>query len=323
MRVPPLRNREPGALDDGSTPPPIPSPTLRDDALERAAAAVRYQQFISRADPDPACHHPQALIHLLDGCSKKELKAPTVAGRQSGDAAAISPTDVQQGGGNGDCFLMAAIAALAATPRGQQRIGRSIAEQLDPSGHVTGYTVTLREPRWAPFGGRSYHEVRVAIDARFPSGAAEPRHPGSGDSTLGDEIWPLILEKACVQYKYAGSYAEASRGGHAADILPLLTGRPARHLKVDSEYGPAELQRDVNAGRLVVLDTRAEPADRSLRGAHAYAVLGIGEGDDHKRYVTLLDSWPAAGAPHKLVDVPLDDLRSSFQAVDVGELGEP
>ena len=86
--------------------------------------------------------------------------------RGKGDATAVATNDVKQGE-VGDCYLMAALAALAQTPAGRQRIHDMIHETERAGGKV--YTVTFREPvaRTAAEFARGlppYREVEIELD---------------------------------------------------------------------------------------------------------------------------------------------------------------
>lgn len=118
----------------------------------------------------------------------------------------VRPTDVSQGA-LGDCYYLAAIAALAEKPE----ILRSLFATALPSKGL--YAVRLN------FGGI---EVLVALDdefafsqrGRYLSFAKAPTNPQS-------HLWVMLLEKAYA--KLHGSY-QAIEGGYVHEALADLTG---------------------------------------------------------------------------------------------------
>ena len=88
-------------------------------------------------------------LHDFDVCANEP--APTVSGpghkaelfvKEGTDAEDVEAGDVAQNR-LGDCYLMAALAGLAATPEGRALIHNALRENKDPTGNVVSYSVKL------------------------------------------------------------------------------------------------------------------------------------------------------------------------------------
>jgi calpain-15 len=143
----------------------------------------------------------------------KEKKDPTLFSN------GVSAGDLAQGG-LGDCWLIAAIAALAEFPGLIQRV--FVTKETSEWGRYQIKLFDISKPSEGGGDAAKGSFVTVTIDDRLPCSV-----DGGFPNTLylqmskEGEIWPLLLEKAMA--KWAGSY-ESLDGGHAAWALATLTG---------------------------------------------------------------------------------------------------
>ena len=114
----------------------------------------------------------------------------------------IEANDINQGA-LGDCYFLAALAALAEEPK-------RVEDLFLPSEGKGCYGV-----RWYNFG----EPIDVYVDSRFPYDHGKPMFSSSSQ----DEMWVLILEKAFA--KKFGSY-HAIESGLPGDALAEITGSP-------------------------------------------------------------------------------------------------
>jgi hypothetical protein len=299
----------------------------------RAAAADRYQAFASSGRPDASvdpCADVNAPDHDFDGCRQETVANPQLFKKQGTDVDAVDRMDVQQGA-LGDCHFLAPLAALASTPRGRAFIHGAVVENKNDQAEVVSWTVTLHQ-RAKSRSQTTFRDVPVTVTQPFAVGHARLLSPGGGPN----EVWPLVVEKACAQY--VGGYNKIDRGGSPGDAMALLTGRepacvsfawPTRWFH---RYGPDELQNDLAGGKIVVLTTNPgigpplnanpTPAERltnanahRLIEAHAYFATGV-EQRDGKLFVKLGNPW-ARDEPDL---VPFDELTKWFSCVTVGSV---
>ena len=229
----------------------------------------------------------------------------------AGDTNQIDLNDISQGN-IGDCYLMSAMGAVARSH--PEVIQNMISENRDANGNVVSYTVTFHETDNGFLGipgffGQSHDkEVRITVDATFPSGDNHARTSSSDtDSNGRTEIWPLIIEKAYAQYK--GGYDDIGDGGDPANTLSAITGRDTNRVS-PGDYSFETLQKDLNDGRAIVYDTKdldrgffertfdnifnRTPRDEhpfGLYGDHAYMVTGAYTDADGQQWVTLRNPW--------------------------------
>jgi hypothetical protein len=316
---------------DGPTasgPPSDPGAAAR---AARAAAADRYQAYVSSGQPDASvdpCGDINAPYHDFDGCLQDRVPNAQLFKQEGSDVDAIDPMDVQQGV-VGDCHLLAPLAALANTSQGRAFIRNAVVENKNEEGKVVSWTVTLHER--VTGSQTTFRDVPVTVTQPFAHGHAQLRE-GDGPS----EIWPLVVEKACAQY--AGGYNDIARGGSPGNAMALLTGRepsffslawPGRWIH---PYDASNLQTDLAEGKLVVLTTRdgigpplapdPTPAQRATNAKahglfenHAYFVTGT-EQRDGKTFVKLGNPW-GRNEPDL---VPFDEFAKWFAGVTVGSV---
>jgi hypothetical protein len=314
----PFSRRDDLPLDDGgveSLPGGLP-PTAPDAeaAAARALATARYDALaagegIEHYDSDkllekkredleqrPQAPAPQAVLFL----------------KEEGDVDAIDAKDVQQGHVK-DCFLLAPVAALASTPEGRTLIEKAIVPNKNERGEVISYTVTLHLPKTHLFGATTFSEKKVIVDASFTG-----EHAVARSSELGNEIWPLVLEKAVVECLVRHDHVLQEHCPILA--MELLTGKRAEDIRLNwfRSYGPDELAKDVSAGKIVVFSTK-DDLDMTNRydlvRNHSYEVTGT-KTVDGKLCVTLHNPWNH----DEPQPVPFDELNTWFDNVDLGSI---
>lgn len=144
---------------------------------------------------------------------------------------AIRPADVSQGA-IGDCYLIAALGALAATPEGR----RHIRDMIHDNGDRT-YTVTFRDGK------------KVTVDDDFYTKGNSLAYAKSG------ELWPLILEEAYA--KREGSYG-AIVGGSGGDVFKDFGLQS--ETKSTSSYGD-RLDEVLSSGKPITLAAALGPGE--------------------------------------------------------------
>jgi len=233
----------------------------------------------------------------------------------SGDLQDVDPNDVAQGQ-LGDCYLLAALAAVAKTDPDVIR------KMVRDNGNGT-CTVTFHLPRLGlSFLGREVRQVVVTPDVPVQGeGSSQPRYAQVGDREVEGEgpsrkevaeLWVLLVEKAWAQVK--GSYG-AIEGGHPGQAMEAITGQASDSFRTASK-GEADLLKDLEAaskaGHPVTAftppDSQVEQdetwqklaKDKVVHGNHAYTVMGV-EG----REIRLRNPWgmrhpkPLSGAEFK------------------------
>jgi hypothetical protein len=311
MNIPSLRRPTDGP-DDHELWAASTSGTSTTDRADRAAAAERYDAFVSGGgEASPPCPAFDDPAHDFDRCGITTVDHPRLFVQEVNDADEINVHDVRQAG-VGDCYFMATLSALAGSPQGRAIIRNAIAENRNDRGDVVSYTVTLHRPEthWWGLGKTTFSEVRVTVDAQFAEGHANARSDGNAN-----EIWPLVLEKAYARFR--GGYNAIGHGGVASDAMKVLTGRDASETVLGHfyRYGPGDLQNDLAAGNLVVLGTPRDVHGYNLLGNHAYVVTGTIERDG-RLYVTLHNPWDSS----EPTPVPVDEIGQRFRTVDVGSV---
>ena len=184
-----------------------------------------------------------------------------------GNTIPPSYTDVDQGS-LGDCWLMAASAAVA--HRDPERLQNRISQNEDGS-----FNVQLGD------------ETRV-VQPTFPdAGYADPT-----PNNQSDTLWPALIEKAYANRE--GNSYENLDGGNAGRALEALTGEPTTRTSInsssdlDSLYGT--LRGGIDGDHPMVAATRDEGVADPFHDNHAYAVLDAYERDG-QRYVKVYNPW--------------------------------
>jgi len=233
--------------------------------------------------------------------------------RGDGDARAIDPSDVRQGH-IGDCYLMAALAAIATRDPGALRA--LVHRQPDGT-----YTVTLHTENGAT---RTF-----PIDPEFEFWGPYLRDARLGDETSRrSELWPMLFEKAYADAN--GGREEIADGGSGGVAMAALTGRrtlllgePMRRFSFEgvadrwdagdaitastiSDDAPSDLfQRD---GWLTQVIGNAFHEGKLVRN-HEYYVTGI---DRANQTITVHNPWGGDGGG---VTLDWNDFQRAFWGV--------
>lgn len=183
------------------------------------------------------------------------------------------PDDVRQGA-LGDCYLLAALAALAHEHPG------AIRRLITDHGNGT-YTVHL------PTGD-------VTVDDQLPVVVDEQLSPTYAQPAPSGALWPAIIEKAAAVAS-GGSY-EMIDGlvwpGNSFDLISTTAGSIGRIREPALEDGDVDaLQAAVEQGRPAVA---LSSAGFGMGGAHAWTVVAV-TGTGSSTRVTLRNPWGHLG----------------------------
>lgn len=221
--------------------------------------------------------------------------------RQEGDAFRTAPDgtqvppqygDVDQGG-LGDCWLMAASAAVAHTD--PEYIQNRVSENPDGTFNVR-------------LGDRTQR-----VDPTFPNaGYADPTPNGQANT-----LWPALVEKAYAQQE-GNNYGNLD-GGNPGRALEALTGQPTTRTAVSPTSNADDvwrtLQDGVTGDHPMVASTPGTGTTPPLHDNHAYAVLGATERDG-QRYVQVYNPWGTNDNSRDLSamthEMTLEDFQKNF-----------
>lgn len=173
-----------------------------------------------------------------------------------------SADDVQQGG-LGDCYLLAALGAVADKLGGV--VNTMFKDNMDGTWAVRFYKLD----------GTRYIEDWVTVDNQLPvnsAGFAVFENFGSNRLDPSNELWPALAEKAYAQFARGNSYAAMS-GGWPSVVFGQLTGRTA--ISSMDPTAITALIHYVSQGDAVVVYKYMDAA--RTRG-HAYFVKSYGNG---------------------------------------------
>lgn len=182
----------------------------------------------------------------------------------------VSPKDICQGA-LGDCWLLAALATLAERP--ELILNAFHTKQFNPRGK---YTIRLYNCKKEAFEW-------VDIDDYIPcdnSGTPIYTH------IKGNEMWPLLLEKAFA--KARGGYQKLE-GGLPLDAMQSITGFSGSRISVSPSESTElfhALRKHIDAGCILACGSKGQDKTRELGresvqgsvvGGHAYSILGMYE----------------------------------------------
>lgn len=192
----------------------------------------------------------------------------------------IEPADIKQGA-IGNCYFMAAIAALAENPQRVQRL--FISRDVSPFGC---YCLNVcDEGLWKS----------IIIDDLVPCYNADGQPAFARGN--GNEIWVMILEK--IWAKLYGGYSNIE-GGWAREVLNELTGAPC------TSYGPDcpilfDKIVEATAGKWVMTTasntgsgSHDKKSEKGISHNHLYSLLGaynVNRGNKEYKIVKLRNPW--------------------------------
>lgn len=174
--------------------------------------------------------------------------------------------DVDQGG-LGDCWLLAAMAAVA--HRDPEHIENRIQARTDGNFDVRVGNETIR------------------VQPTFPdAGYADPT-----PNRQSDTLWVALLEKAFAHRE--GGYDDLE-GGNPGEAMQLLTGRRSTRTSIRSSTDPDDLfdilERGKDRDHPMTYSTKDDNVDAPLSGDHAYAILDVFERNGSK-FARLYNPW--------------------------------
>ncbi|HEY1097476.1 MAG TPA: C2 family cysteine protease, partial [Myxococcota bacterium] len=195
-------------------------------------------------------------------------------------------SDVRQGA-IGDCYLPAAVAAVA--HQMPKVIEDGITEQRNPTTGDREFSVRF----YSPSGRMELVTVDADLYTRSWGGPLYGTTPNTNDLDKM-ELWFPIVEKAYAKWK--GSYDRIGNGGSPAAVMTAMTGRPTRYLGT-SFTSPDEIFRSVKDAAAAKLpmtagthDDKSLYSNTGVYADHAYSVLGAEELNG-KKYIHLRNPW--------------------------------
>lgn len=235
------------------------------------------------------------------------------------DEHAIAPNDVAQGS-LGDCYLMAAMVAVArATP---EAIDELIKDNEDGTFDVS---LHIRD-NWYEGPKPKTHTVDTRLPEKFEG---TPLYAKLGDQTPeSQEMWPALLEKALAQEK--GGFedirgSKIARGNFKfAGALELLTGKGDTSMQVsdmDEDEVLLKIQKALADKKPVVTGVhnmkdepeRANEARKyNVYGNHAYAPESV---DIENRTISLTNPW---GKKH-VESIPVAEFMKYYSRIRIGD----
>jgi hypothetical protein len=182
----------------------------------------------------------------------------------------------------GDCYLLASLGEVALVNP------RVITHMFIVNGDGT-YTVRFYHNNVADY---------VTVDSQLPanrSGTYLYANLGQNIHSTSTPLWVALVEKAYAQMDESGwlradvgdkghnSY-DALSGGYMFDALHQVTNQPTGYYYVDQ----TKFTSLYNSGKLITFGSVDNPADKSVVGDHAYAVLSY---NTKTQQVTLFNPW--------------------------------
>lgn len=206
------------------------------------------------------------------------------------DGAALD--DIQQGY-IGDCFLIAAMGAVA-----MQR-PELIEQMIKDNGDGT-VTVTLWTDGRAlsvPGSGKS---VDVRVSMKLPSSnGSTPTYAKSSSK----ELWPSLIEKAYVAQFGGGDYQNLNSGGSPGDAMTAILGTESTGFStssVNAKECVSQLESMLKGGKSVVAATFGKDAAKDNeplrkladeKNVHAWHAYVVKKADSKANTISLFNPW--------------------------------
>jgi len=234
------------------------------------------------------------------------------------DTHAIAPNDVAQGS-LGDCYLMAAMIAVA-------RAKPEAIEELITDNEDGTFDVALHTRKsWSAAPSPKVNTVDTRVPEKYEG---TPLYAKLGDTSAeSEEMWPALLEKALAQEK--GGYedirgSKIARGFNYAGALELLTGEKETAHDLDGLdedealikiHTALEEKKPIVAGVHNMKDDPEMATDarkHNVYGNHAYAPESV---DLENRTVNLTNPW---GKKH-VEAIPIQEFMKYYSRIRISE----
>jgi hypothetical protein len=227
-----------------------------------------------------------------------------------------SPSADQASQGSiGDCYLIAAMGAVAAQPGGQKQI----MDMIKPHGPSKSYTVTFQEEQRR--GG--YKPVSFKIDMWMPAKGGKLKYALGGSPVANLEkvpLWPAIVEKAYAQWK--GGYEKIGGGGVPGQAMSEISGADVVNKSVSSfrtdEALLAGVKAAVDDGQAMTVTTKSK---RTREKEKAFSGSGKGPYTAKMSNVVVANSVGITDTADK-APWATDDGKGKFYSDTVGEKNE-
>lgn len=244
--------------------------------------------------PDPGLHKDE-----LDETGKAKFSMERFRGPLF-DIDGAKAGDVQQGQ-IGDCYLPAAVAAIAHHVPGhfEKMIVQKSAIDAATGSEKIWFEVTFQEKKWE--NGKSvFKPVVQTVDADlFVRSYGGPLYGADdGPRTIEDmELWWPILEKAYADWQ--GDYNTIGDGGSVGDVFRDMLGVDTSSMTISAAakddvwkkiVASVDGKQPVGAGTHGH-DQDALYANSGVYANHAYSILGYEKATDGTRFVKLRNPW--------------------------------
>ena len=185
----------------------------------------------------------------------------------------------------GDCYLMAALGAMASTADGK----KALKDMVTPDGEAASYTVTFKKKRLF----KTISESRT-VDNWFPMGPRHQYAETGGPGPTESPLWPAIIEKAFASWK--GSYDDIERG-HAEKAIKEMTGLSSKETPL-SDFSSDESLLEAMQGAL----ERGEAVTAASIHTEARSYTGKLDGTGLGPFVSEPDAASAVEGSVKITD---------------------
>jgi hypothetical protein len=242
----------------------------------------------------------------------------------------VTAFDVIQGS-IGDCYLAAALSAVAGTNP------KFILEGVKDDGNGKYRVRFFKKDFIGP-----PKEEWVTVDGDLPSrgGGSELYASGNDADAKGNkELWPAIIEKAYAHWK--GGYNKIGEGGWSGDVMTALTGKDSTSqtlstMKPDPLWD--KIKKAIDAGQPVTAGTHGKDDveknadlkkkydEAKVYPWHAYTIMAYSEkkeGDKTERFVTIRNPWgishSGASGDKGVFELKFDMFKTVYDSIVINE----